>query len=117
MKIVVIGGTGLIGSKVVATLTKSEVEVIAASPHTGVDVVTGDGLALALTGAQVVVDVSNSPSVDGQAAMNFFQTSGRNLTAFEVAAGVRHHVALSVVGTDRLQESGYLHAYSRDPVL
>lgn len=110
MKIVVIGGTGLIGSKVVQKLKQRDHEAVAAAPNTGVDTVTGKGLAEALAGAQVVVDVSNSPSFDELAATEFFQTSGRNLAAVEDAAGVRHHVALSVVGTDRLQESGYFRA-------
>lgn len=110
MKIVVIGGTGLIGSKIVEQLKRKGHEAIAASPNTGVDAVTGKGLAEALTGAEVVVDVANSPSFEDQAAMDFFQAAGKNLTAAEVAAGVRHHVALSVVGTDRLQDSGYFRA-------
>lgn len=107
MKIVVIGGTGLIGSKVVERLRRQGHEVLAASPASGVDTITGRGLAEALAGAQVVVDVANSPSFEDKAVLEFFQTSGRNLLAAERAAGVRHHVALSVVGTDRLQESGY----------
>jgi len=110
MKIVVIGGTGLIGSKVVRRLKQRGHEAVAAAPNTGVDTITGKGLAEALARAQVVVDVSNSPSFDEQAAMEFFRTSSRNLTAAETAAGVRHHVALSVVGTDRLQASGYFRA-------
>jgi uncharacterized protein YbjT (DUF2867 family) len=110
MKIVVIGGTGLIGSKVVAKLKQKGHEVIAAAPNTGVNTITGEGLADALAGAQVVVDVANSPSFEDRAAMEFFQTSGRNLVAAEVAAGIRHHVALSVVGTERLQDSGYFRA-------
>jgi uncharacterized protein YbjT (DUF2867 family) len=110
MKIVVIGGTGLIGSKVVQKLQQKGHEVIAAAPNTGVNTITGEGLAEALEGADVVVDVANSPSFDDKSAMDFFQTSSRNLTAAEVAAGVKHHVALSVVGTDRLQESGYFRA-------
>jgi len=110
MKIVVIGGTGLIGSKVVEEVTRSGHEAIAAAPSTGVDTITGEGLAEALAGAEVVVDVANSPSFEDQAAMDFFRTAGRNITAAEVAAGVRHHIALSVVGTDRLQESGYFRA-------
>jgi uncharacterized protein YbjT (DUF2867 family) len=110
MKIVVIGGTGLIGSKVVEKLKQQGHEALAAAPNTGVDTVTGKGLAEALAGAEVVVDVANSPSFEDQAAMDFFQAAGRNLTAAEVAAGVRHHVALSVVGTDRLQDSGYFRA-------
>jgi uncharacterized protein YbjT (DUF2867 family) len=110
MKIVVIGGTGLIGSHVVERLAERGHEAIAAAPSTGVDTISGAGLAEALTGAAVVVDVSNSPSFEDQAAMDFFQTAGRNIHAAEKAAGVRHHVALSVVGTDRLQASGYFRA-------
>jgi uncharacterized protein YbjT (DUF2867 family) len=110
MKIVVIGGTGLIGSKVVEKLKQKGHEAIAAAPNTGVNTITGEGLAEVLAGAEVVVDVANSPSFEDQAAMEFFQTAGRNLTAAEVAAGVRHHVALSVVGTERLQDSGYFRA-------
>jgi uncharacterized protein YbjT (DUF2867 family) len=110
MKIVVIGGTGLIGSKVVEKLKQKGHDAIAAAPNTGVNTITGEGLAEALAGAQVVVDVANSPSFEDQAAMNFFQTAGKNVTAAEVAAGIKHHVALSVVGTDRLQDSGYFRA-------
>jgi uncharacterized protein YbjT (DUF2867 family) len=110
MKIVVIGGTGLIGSKLVSGLRQKGHEAVAASPNTGVNTLTGAGLAEALAGAQVVVDVSNSPSFEDRAVMEFFQTSGRNLLAAEAAAGVRHHVALSVVGLERLPESGYLRA-------
>lgn len=110
MKIVVIGGTGLIGSKVVANLSAQGHEALAAAPNTGVDTLTGKGLADALTGADVVVDVSNSPSFDDQPAMDFFTIAGRNIAAAEKAAGVGHHVALSVVGTDRLQDSGYFRA-------
>lgn len=110
MKIVVIGGTGLIGSKLVAKLKERHHDVVAAAPNTGVDTITGKGLAEAVSGAQVVVDVSNSPSFEEQAATTFFETSGRNIFAAEQNAGVRHHVALSVVGTDRLQESGYFRA-------
>src|SRR5215510_15202115 len=110
MKIVVIGGSGLIGSKVVSILRQRGHEVVAASPSSGVNTITGEGLAGALAGAQVVVDVANSPSFEDQAAMDFFQTAGRNLTAAEEAAGVKHHVALSVVGTERLQDSGYFRA-------
>ena len=108
MKIVVIGGTGLIGSKVVQKLNQRGHEAVAAAPNTGVDTITGKGLAEALAGAEAVVDVSNSPSFE--AALDFFQASGRNLTAAEQKAGVRHHIALSVVGTDRLQDSGYFRA-------
>jgi uncharacterized protein YbjT (DUF2867 family) len=110
MKIVVIGGTGLIGSKVVALLRAQGHEVGAASPRSGVDTVTGAGLSAALAGAQVVVDLSNSPSFEDRAALAFFEDSGRNLRAAESEAGVRHHVALSVVGTERLQDSGYFRA-------
>ncbi len=110
MKIVVIGGSGLIGSKLVDLLRKRGNEVLPASPNTGVNTLTGEGLAEALAGAQVVVDVANSPSFDDQAVMDFFLTSGRNLLAAEAAAGVEHHVALSVVGTQRVVESGYLRA-------
>jgi uncharacterized protein YbjT (DUF2867 family) len=110
MKIVVIGGTGLIGSKTVEKLKQHGHDAIAAAPNTGVNTVTGEGLAEALTGADVVIDVANSPSFEDQAAMDFFQAAGKNLTAAEIAAGVKHHVALSVVGTDRLQDSGYFRA-------
>jgi uncharacterized protein YbjT (DUF2867 family) len=110
MKIVVIGGSGLIGSKLVQLLRARDHEVVAASPSTGVNTLTGEGLAAALTGAQVVVDVSNAPSFEDHAAMEFFEVSGRNLLAAEKAAAVGHHVALSVVGTDRLQASGYFRA-------
>jgi uncharacterized protein YbjT (DUF2867 family) len=110
MKIVVIGGTGLIGSKVVERLAGDGHEALAAAPSTGVDTISGAGLAEAFHGADVVVDLSNSPSFEDQAAMDFFQTAGRNILAAEAAAGVRHHVALSVVGTDRLQASGYFRA-------
>ena len=110
MKIVVIGGTGLIGSKLVTTLRQRGHEVLAASPDSGVNTLTGEGLAPALAGAQVVVDVSNSPSFEDAAVMKFFETSSRNLLAAEAEAGVRHHVALSVVGADRLTESGYMRA-------
>jgi uncharacterized protein YbjT (DUF2867 family) len=110
MKIVVIGGSGLIGTNLVNRLRQEGHEVIAASPNTGVNTLTGEGLAEALTGAQVVVDVANSPSFEDKAVMEFFQTSGRNLLAAEAAAGVRHHLALSIVGTERLPESGYLRA-------
>src|SRR5215471_4504105 len=109
MKIVVIGGTGLIGSKLVAVLRQRGQEVLAASPDSGVDTLTGEGLAGALAGAKVVVDVSNSPSIEDAAVMKFFQTSGRNLLAAEAAAGVRHHVAVSIVGTDR-SDNGYFRA-------
>ena len=110
MKIVVIGGSGLIGSKVVTKLRERGHEAVAASPNSGVNTLTGEGLAEALKGAAVVVDVSNSPSWEDAAVMNFFETSTRNLLAYEVAAGVGHHVALSVVGSERLVESGYFRA-------
>jgi uncharacterized protein YbjT (DUF2867 family) len=106
MKIVVIGGTGLIGTKLVNNLRQRGDEVVAASPSSGVNAFTGEGLAEALKGAQVVVDVANSPSFEDKPALEFFETSGRNLLAAEKTAGVRHHVALSVVGTDRLLGSG-----------
>jgi len=110
MKIVVIGGTGLIGSKLVNLLRQRGQEVLAASPDSGVNTITGEGLLPALAGAQVVVDVSNSPSFEDAAVLKFFETSSRNLLAAEASAGVRHHVALSVVGADRLPHSGYLRA-------
>jgi uncharacterized protein YbjT (DUF2867 family) len=110
MKIVVIGGTGLIGSKLVTKLRKAGADALAASPDTGVDTLTGEGLAEAVSGAEVVVDVSNAPAWEDAAVLNFFQTSARNLLAAEAAAGVSHHVALSVVGTDRLPDSGYFRA-------
>ena len=110
MKIVVIGGTGLIGSKVVAKVTQKGHQALAAAPSTGVDIVTGKGLDEALRGADVVVDLANAPSFEPGPALEFFQTAGRNITAAEVKAGVRHHVALSVVGTERLQDSGYFRA-------
>jgi uncharacterized protein YbjT (DUF2867 family) len=110
MKIVVIGGTGLIGSKVVTLLRTRGHEVVAASPSSGVDSVTGAGLSAALDGAQVVVDLANSPSFEDRAALAFFEASGRNLRTAAAEAGVRHHVALSVVGTERLQDSGYFRA-------
>lgn len=110
MKIVVIGGTGLIGSKVVTLLCGKGHDVLAASPNTGVNTITREGLAEALSGASVVVDVANSPSFEDQAVLEFFETAGRNLLAAEAAAGISHHVALSVVGADRLPESGYMRA-------
>ena len=110
MKIVVIGGSGLIGSKLVNNLRQRGNEVLAASPASGVNTLTGEGLADALRGAQVVVDVSNAPSWEDQAVLEFFETSGRNLLGAEAAAGVEHHVALSVVGTERLLASGYFRA-------
>jgi uncharacterized protein YbjT (DUF2867 family) len=110
MKIVVIGGTGLIGSKVVATLREQGHEAVAASPRLGVDTITGEGLAAALAGASVVVDVSNAPSFEPAAVLAFFETSTRNLLAAEAAAGVGHHVALSIVGIDRSPDNGYFKA-------
>src|ERR1043166_8972647 len=110
MKITVIGGSGLIGKKVVRNLHQQGHEVVPASPSSGVNALTGEGLADALRGAQVVVDVANAPSWEDKAVLEFFETSGRNLLAAEKAAGVKHHVALSVVGTDRLLASGYFRA-------
>jgi uncharacterized protein YbjT (DUF2867 family) len=110
MKIVVIGGSGLIGSKLVAKLREAGHDVVSASPNSGVNAVTGEGLAAALAGARVVVDVANSPSFEDQAVLEFFEASGRNLVKAEIEAGVGHHVALSVVGTERLVESGYIRA-------
>ncbi|MGC4098340.1 MAG: SDR family oxidoreductase [Nitrospira sp.] len=110
MKIVVIGGSGLIGAKLVSRLRQQGHDVTAASPKSGVDTVTGEGLSEAVAGAHIVVDVANSPSFEDKAALNFFETSGRNILAAEAGAGVRHHVALSVVGTDRLLDSGYFRA-------
>ena len=110
MKIVVIGGTGLIGSKLVTKLREHGHEAVAASPNTGVNTITGEGLAAVLKGASVVIDVSNSPSWEDAAVMKFFETSTRNLLTNETAAGVGHHVALSVVGTDRMLSSGYFRA-------
>src|ERR1700745_285335 len=113
MKIVVIGGTGLIGSKLVNKLREHGNEAGAASPNSGVNTLTGEGLSEALKGASVVVDVSNSPSWEDDAVLKFFETSTRNLLTNEAAAGVGHHVALSVVGTQRLAESGYFRAKVR----
>jgi uncharacterized protein YbjT (DUF2867 family) len=110
MKIVVIGGSGLIGSKLVTKLREHGHETVAASPNSGVNTLTGEGLAEALKGASVVVDVSNSPSWEDSAVMKFFETSTRNLLSHEAAAGIGHHLALSVVGTDQLTESGYFRA-------
>ena len=110
MKIVVIGGTGLIGSKTVAILRKAGHEVLAASPNSGVNTITGKGVKEAVASAQVVIDLANSPSFDDKAVMEFFETSGRNLLPAEAAAGVRHHVALSIVGTDRSPDNGYFRA-------
>ena len=110
MKIVVIGGTGLIGSKVIAKLSERGYEAVSASPNSGVNTLTGEGLAEVLEGASVVVDVSNSPSFEDAAVIDFFQTSTRNLLTYEAAAGVGHHVALSIVGCERLPNSGYMRA-------
>ena len=110
MKIVVIGDTGLIGSKTVAILRQRGHEVIAASPKGGINTITGEGLKEAMAGAQVVIDLANSPSFEDKAVLEFFETSGRNLLAAEAAAGVRHHVALSIVGTDRTPDNGYFRA-------
>ena len=110
MRIIVIGGTGLIGSKVVEKLNQKGHAAIPAAPSTGVNTVTGEGLADALAGAQVVVEVANSPSFEDRAAMDFFQAAGKNLAEAEAAAGIEHHVALSVVGTERLLDSGYFRA-------
>ena len=109
MKIVVIGGTGLIGSKTVAILRQGGHEVVAASPNSGVNTITGEGLKEAMDGAQVVINLANSPSFEDKAVLEFFETSGRNLLPAEAAAGVRHHVALSIVGTDR-SDNGYFRA-------
>jgi uncharacterized protein YbjT (DUF2867 family) len=109
MKIVVIGGTGLIGSKTVAILRRGGHEVVAASPNTGVNTITGEGLKQAMAGTQMVIDLANSPSFEDKAVLEFFETSGRNLLAAEAAAGIRHHVALSIVGTDR-SDNGYFRA-------
>ena len=110
MKIVVIGGSGLIGTKLVSRLRRCGHEVVAASPSSGVNTLTGEGLAVALAGARVVVDVANSPSFEDRAALEFFETAGRNLRAAEKSARIRHHLALSVVGSDRLADNGYLRA-------
>lgn len=110
MKIVVIGGSGLIGSRLVSNLRERGHEVLSASPRSGVNAVTGEGLPQAIAGADVVVDVSNSPSFEDQAVLEFFQASTRNLMAAEERAGVKHHVALSVIGNDRLPDSGYMRA-------
>jgi uncharacterized protein YbjT (DUF2867 family) len=110
MKIVIIGGTGLIGSKTAERLRKKGHEVIAAAPNTGVNTITGEGLAEALKNTAVVIDLANSPSFEDKAVLEFFQISGKNLIAAERAAGVKHHVALSIVGADKLPDSGYLRA-------
>src|SRR5438270_2781966 len=109
MKIVVIGGTGLIGSKTVAILRQGGHEVVAASPNSGVNSITGEGLKEAIAGTQVVIDLANSPSFEDKAVLEFFETSGRNLRSAEAAAGVRHHIALSIVGIDR-SDNGYFRA-------
>jgi uncharacterized protein YbjT (DUF2867 family) len=110
MKIVVIGGTGLIGSKTVVILRQGGHEVVAASPKSGINTITGEGLKEAMADARVVIDLANSPSFEDKAVLEFFETSGRNLLAAEAAAGVRHHVALSIVGTDRTPDNGYFRA-------
>src|SRR5262250_3037732 len=110
MKIVVIGGTGLIGSKTIPILRQGGHDVVAASPNTGVNTITGQGLKEAVASTQVVIDLANSPSFEDRAVLEFFETSGRNLLAAEGAAGVRHHVALSIVGTDRTPDNGYFRA-------
>ena len=110
MKIVVIGGTGLIGSKTVAILRQGGHEVVAASPKSGINSITGEGLKNAMAAATVVIDLANSPSFEDDAVLEFFETSSRNLLAAEAAAGVRHHVALSIVGTDRMPDNGYFRA-------
>ena len=110
MKIVVIGGTGLIGTKLVGNLLKLGHEVIPASPNSGVNTITGEGLAEVLQGADMVIDVANSPSFEDAAVMHFFETAGNNIAAAEKVAGVKHHIALSVVGTENLQDSGYFRA-------
>src|SRR3954464_10653499 len=110
MKIVVIGGTGLIGTKVVAQLRKQGHRVIAASPATGINTLTGEGLAEAMKGTDIVIDLANSPSFEDKAVMDFFQTAGRNLLGAEISAGVKHHVALSIVGVDIMQNIGYMRA-------
>jgi uncharacterized protein YbjT (DUF2867 family) len=110
MRIVVIGGTGLIGSKTIPILRQGGHEAIAASPNTGVNTITGEGLKEAMAGTQVVIDLANSPSFEDRAVLEFFETSGRNLLAAEAAAGVQHHVALSIVGTDRTPDNGYFRA-------
>ena len=110
MKIVVVGGSGLIGANVVSRLRKKGHEVVAASPNTGVNTITGEGLKEAMAGTQAVIDLANSPSFEDAAVLKFFETSGRNLLAAEAAAGVRHHVALSIVGDDRSPDNGYFRA-------
>lgn len=117
MKIVILGGTGLIGTQLSKKLLDAGHAVVAASPRTGVNAVTGEGLAAALEGADVVVDVANSPSFEDAAVLSFFESSGRNLMAAEAAAGIKHHIALSVVGTDRVPDSGYLRAKNAQEVI
>jgi uncharacterized protein YbjT (DUF2867 family) len=117
MKIVVIGGSGLIGSKVVKNLREQGHEAVAASPETGVNAVTGEGLRAALAGAEVVIDAANSPSFEEKAVLEFFKTSSRNLLEAEKASGTKHHIALSVVGTERLPDSGYLRAKTAQETL
>jgi uncharacterized protein YbjT (DUF2867 family) len=117
MRILVIGGTGLIGSKTVAILRQGGHEVLAASPNTGVNTITGEGLREAMAGTQVVVDLANSPSFEDRAVLAFFETSGRNLLAAEAAAGAQHHVALSIVGTDRTPDNGYFRAKVAQEIL
>ena len=110
MKIVVIGGTGLIGSKTIPILRQHGHEAVAAAPNTGVNTITGEGLQHVMIGTQVVIDLANAPSWEDRAVLEFFETSGRNLLAAETAAGVRHHVAVSIVGTDRMPDNGYFRA-------
>src|SRR5262245_29076365 len=110
MKIVIIGGTGLIGSKTIPILRQGGHEAVAAAPNTGVNTITGEGLKEVMVGTQVVIDLANSPSWEDKAVLEFFETSGRNLLAAEAAAGVRHHVAVSIVGTDRMPDNGYFRA-------
>ena len=110
MKIVVIGGTGLIGAKTAAILRQGGHELLAASPRTGINSITGEGLKEAMAGASIAIGLANSPSFEDKAVMKFFETSGRNLLGAEAAAGVRHHVALSIVGTDRTRDNGYFRA-------
>src|SRR5262249_7255746 len=110
MKIVIIGGTGLIGSKTVAILRQSGHEVVAASPNSGINTITGEGVKEGVAGAQVVIHLADSPSFEDKAVLEFFETSGHNLLAAEAAAGVRYHIALSIVGTDRTPDNGYFRA-------
>src|SRR5262250_701023 len=117
MKIVVIGGTGLIGSKAVAILRQGGHEVVAASPNSGVNTITGEGLKEAMAGAQVAIDLANSPSFEDKAVLEFFETSGRNLLAAEAAASVRHHVALSIVGIDRTDNGYFLAKLAQEKLI